>query len=89
MGISAIIIGFAPPDETWQEMKTIWDACKKAKIDIPEKVLDFFGGCAPDPAGVEVKLKVHKWKNDNCDCYDINVADIPKHVKVIRVSNCW
>lgn len=57
MGMSTHVVGFIPPDEKWQKMKAVWDACRAAGVEVPEDVCDFFEGGEPDPAGVEVMLK--------------------------------
>src|ERR1035441_9166498 len=54
MSMSTHVTGFAPPDETWQKMKAIWDACETVGVPVPGEVEEFFGGEGPDPAGGEV-----------------------------------
>lgn len=91
MGMSTRVTGFAPPDEKWQKMKDIWDACIAAKIEPPAEVEKFFGDEVPDPAGVEVDLPVRKWisPRNPADGYELDVAAIPPHVKIIRFYNSW
>lgn len=89
MGMSTHVIGFVPPDETWNRMKAIWDACNAAEIDVPEKVANFFGGEAPDDEGVEVEMPVVPWGDDSRDGYELDVKLIPPHVTTIRFFNSW
>jgi hypothetical protein len=89
MSMSTHVVGFAPPDEKWQAMKQIWDACKAGKVPIPREVEDFFNGEKPDPAGVNVELTTREWRNDYAQGIEIDLADIPKHVKTIRFYNAW
>lgn len=89
MSMSTHVVGFAPPDDDWQKMKAIWDACTAAGVAIPRDVTRFFGDTTPDPAGVEVELKSSEWKNEFCEGLEIDVAKIPKHVKRIRFYNSW
>lgn len=89
MGMSTSVIGFAPPDEKWQQMKQIWDACQSAGIPVPREVEKFFNDEPPDSAGVEVKLEVTEWHDESREGIEIEVAKIPKHVKLIRFYNSW
>lgn len=91
MSMSTRVIGFAPPDEKWQAMKRVWDACEAGGIKCPDEVLKFFdyGESAPDPAGVEIKIPVREWHNDNSSGFEIDVSSIPAHVKVLRFYNSW
>ena len=50
------ILGFHPPNEKWQQMKKVWDACSEAEIEPPKDVSEFFDYSAPDERGVEVIL---------------------------------
>jgi hypothetical protein len=85
------VTGFSPPDETWSRMKAVWDACTEAGLAVPREVEEFFGGAAPDPAGVKVDLPARKWGNSEVaeEGCELDVADIPPHVKVIRFSVSW
>jgi len=89
MGMSTHIIGFAPPDDKWLQMKSIWDSCSEAGIEPPEKVSKFFGWEAPDPAGVEIKLDAIEWRDDMREGYEINIEAIPKQCKIVRFYNAW
>ena len=89
MGMSMFVTGFWPPDEKWQQMKAAWDACAAAGVPVPEEVEDFFGGEAPDPAGVEVDLPVRHSTDGSSELWEVDVAAIPEAVTVIRFSNTW
>jgi len=92
MGMSTSVVGFRPPDEKWQKMKAIWDACTAADTEPPEAVYDFFEGETPDAAGVQVDLKgkaAKEWSNEWAQGYEINIKDLPKDVTIIRFYNSW
>lgn len=90
MSMSTHVTGFAPPDEQWQKMKAIWDACEAAGVPAPQQVVAFFGALPPDPAGVEVDLPAREWNGGEEGAgYEIDVADIPPQVKTIRFYNSW
>lgn len=89
MGMSTHVVGFRPPDEKWKKMKAVWDACKVAKTEIPESVVDFFNGETPDPAGVEVEIKAKDWSMDSASGYEIDLDKLPKDIKTIRFYNSW
>jgi hypothetical protein len=87
--MSTHVIGFVPPDERWQEMKAVWDACKAAAIDVPAEVENFFDGADPDPAGQEVSLPAREWSGRGRGGYELDVAAIPSQVRTIRFYNSW
>lgn len=89
MSVSAYVRGIIPPDETWQKMRAIWDACEAAGVMVPREVEDFFGGEAPDPAGVVVEVAAREWKDDTGEGYEVDLGGLPEHVKTIRFWNTW
>jgi hypothetical protein len=89
MGMDTHVAGFIPPDEAWQKMKAVWDACDAAGIEVPADVEDFFDGESPDPAGQTVEIPHRDWKDSDCEGFEVAVADLPPQVKVIRFWNSW
>ncbi len=91
MSMSTEIIGFIPPDEKWKKMKAIWDSCEVAGVDPPAEVEEFFEDGPPDPNGQEKDIPMKEWNNDdmNANGFEIEVAKIPKNVKIIRFYNSW
>lgn len=90
MGMGSHAVGIVPPDQRWKEMKEIWDACKKAKLEPPQEVLNFFDHQDPDPAGVAVSIPWEEWDDGDMSAgIEVEVAKIPKHVKIIRFVNTW
>jgi hypothetical protein len=87
--MSTHVEGFAPAGEEWQQMKAIWDACVAAQVRVPDEVINFFGGEPPDPRGVEVTIPVREWKDGDSEGYELDLADIPVHVKTLRFYNSW
>lgn len=92
--MSTSIAGFRPPDKLWQEMKDVWDACKKARIDPPQEVYDFFVGVPPDPRGIKVSQRelgkaVQLYKEGTCEGFEVEIAKLPKNVTHIRFYNSW
>jgi hypothetical protein len=94
MSMSRVIYGFAPPDEKWQQMKAIYDACRAAKIPIPADVDRFFDGVRPDPAGVQIDLTrnnceaVREWNSEYGMGYEVDLDKLPPHIKMIRFFTC-
>ena len=88
--MSTHVTGFRPPDEHWQKLKAVWDACEAAKLPIPDEVADFFNWEPPDPAGVEVVLPVREWHGGEAGAgYELDLEAIPPGVKTIRFWNSW
>lgn len=88
MSMSTGIFGLKPPDETWKKMKAIWDACKTAGIEPPDEVAEFFEE-EPDEKGQQAEIPHSEWSDDYRSGIEIEVAKIPKGVKIIRFYNSW
>lgn len=89
MSMSTHVVGFVAPDDKWRRMKEVWDACKVAKVGVPDEVDLFFRGEQPDDHGMKVELPVTPWSDDSRQGYELAVSDIPKNVSVIRFYNSW
>jgi hypothetical protein len=89
MGMSTHVMGFRPPNEKWKKMKKIWDSCQEAGVPVPKEVAKFFDDCEPDPAGVEVEIKTHTYRDESRDGYEVHLAEIPKDVTLIRFFNSY
>lgn len=88
-----IVIGLRPPDAKWRAMKSVYDACIEAGIEIPKEVEQFFGGAEqePDPSGVEVDIRsaLTEYEDDSSSGYELHVDKLPKDVKIVRFYNIW
>ncbi len=92
MSMSTHVVGFRPADEKWKKMKAVWDACKMAGTEVPNTVIQFFGGEAPgDKPGMEVKLDraVIEWNDDYRQGYEVDLTKLPPDVTVLRFYNSW
>lgn len=98
MGMSTHIIGIKAPDDHWKEMKAVWEACIKAKIDIPEEVQNFFQSDNPDEKGVVIRLDdrkgvgIIKWKAEMEDGYQVDIKKLLEaypDLTHIRVYNSY
>jgi hypothetical protein len=91
--MSTFVYGFRPPDESWQKMKKVFDACKAADFPVPDKVYAFFGGESPDDSGVRIDLEntpaVTEYSRDMEQGYQIDLSKLPKDLKYIRFINCY
>jgi hypothetical protein len=91
MGMSSRIRAFIPPDQKWEKMKAVYDACTFANLSVPPEVSKFFDYKAPDPAGVEIKIPYSETSDsDSCsDIFEVKVSDIPENATVIRFTNSY
>ena len=95
MGMNTRVVGFITPDEKWNRMKSVWDACIAADIEIPAEVGDFFNWEDPDPAGIEVdieKITVEMSPHDCANGWEISLKDLQEHfphVQKIRFVNSY
>jgi hypothetical protein len=91
MGMSTHIVGIVPPDESWKQMKAVYDACLEAGVRAPPEVTDFFGGERPDHSGrtIDLRANCRKYQDSDSEGYEIDIAAIPSHVKTLRFYNSW
>ena len=89
MGMSTHIIGFRPPDEKWQKMKKVWDACVEAGTDVPDEVSKFFNWDEPDEKGIEVSIPKQEFSELGRSGYDVEIAALPAGITHIRFYNSW
>lgn len=100
MSMSMHVQGIRPPDERWQQMRAIWNACDAAGLEIPEEVLEFFGHSEPDAAGVVISLDyadgtgelhecVTEYNADMREGFVIDIDKLPKDVKLVRFMCCY
>lgn len=93
MGMNTHVVAFKPPNKKWQEMKAVYDACKKANIAPPDEVAEFFDDKPPDENGVEIKPDGswgREWSNGKGkQGFEIFIDKLPKDVTVVRFYNSW
>lgn len=88
MSLSIRIKGFVPPDNTWKQMKAVWDACEAADIPVPREVSEFFNDATPDERGVEHNLEnspaVIKYSDAERDGFEVDLSKLKTSIRVIR-----
>lgn len=92
MSMSTCVVGFRPADEAWKNMKSIWESCEAAGVEIPKEVLKFFDGKPPkDKPGAEVSIKeaVRDWSDEYSQGFEVDLTKLPSNVKVLRFYNSW
>ena len=99
MGMSTHVVAIRPPDDKWLKMKEAYESCRTAGVEPPKKVLDFFEGEEPDPAGVEVGSaglrddRMPRWvsqlKVECMDGFEVDVTKLPKDVTIVRFYNSY
>ena len=93
MSMSTYIVGIKPPDGKWKAMKKVYDSCKAANLDPPEEVWKFFDNEEPDPEGVIVDLAEHfcvtEWSTEGSEGFQVEIAKLPKDIKILRFYNSW
>lgn len=89
MGMSSHVVGFRAPDEKWQKMKAIYDACEAGKISVPDEVENFFDGMPPDPSGVEVRIPTTPFRREMQEGFEVDIKNLPADITAIRFYNSW
>ena len=94
MGMSTHVVGIIPADEKWHVMKKIWDACKEAKISVPEEVCAFFGEDGPGTRGQVMDIRdirdcVTEYNDSYRDGLDVDLRKLPSDIKILRFYNSY
>lgn len=89
MSMSTHVVGFRPPDDKYQRMRAVYEACTAAGTSTPREVLEFFEGEEPSENGTIVEIKSYPYKGDMCEGLEVDITDLPRGVKVIRFYNAW
>ena len=89
MSMTMHVIGFRPPEAKWKRMKKVYDACRDAKVNLPDEVRKFFEGEEPDDRGVEVNIDcaVTKHERGGENGFEVDVSKLPSDVTRIRFYN--
>lgn len=90
---SMYIKGIRPPDEEYQQMKAVYDACQVAKIPVPDRVMDFFNWQDPNPHGILTDLDlsdaVTEWREREREGFEVELAKLPKNITHLRFYLSW
>ncbi len=91
MSMSSHVVGFRPPDETFDKMFVVWNTCQEAGVTVPKEVQEFFGWESPDENGIVVDIKeaVTPYNADYQDGFEVDITKLPKDVKIIRFYNSY
>ena len=91
MSMSTGIMAFKGQDKEWENMRDAYNACRKANVDIPVEVRDFFDQKEPSVYGaiVDIKNIATKWEDDMQEGLEIDLDKIPEDVRYIRFYNSW
>ena len=96
MAMSTQVVGFGSEnnDETWLKKKALYEECVAKGSDIPDEILDYFGGSIPDPLGKEIWLKrtecVTEWDDgDYRTGFTVDLSKLPEGTTHIRFYNSW
>ncbi len=79
------VLGIIPKDKQWNRMKDAYFSCKRAGIDPPEEVLEFFDYGEPDRDGSDVIVKFTEEHHTNKEIVVVHLKDIPEGVEIIKI----
>ena len=76
------------PNEKWQKMKNVYDACVLANIPTPYEVDEFFDNEPPSNIGIKKEMKIEKQENsqDMTDVYLVDLSKVSKDVTHIEIT---
>jgi len=79
-------------DSQYQDYLKVFLACKKANIDLPKQIDDYFGGDGLDndiEEPLQISFEPRKWTGNSAEGLEIDIDKIPSGVKTIRFFNSW
>lgn len=85
------IVGFRPVNQEYLNMKTIYNACIKANIEVPDEVKLFFEDKPPpiEDKAIEVDMspgKLHGVSNHKDNSMIIDLDQLPFGISIILIS---
>jgi hypothetical protein len=96
MGMNTHIVGVRDLDKKFKDMMMVKKACDKADIGYPSEIMEYFGSCAYENEKYlrtemeEISLdSIKKWSTDSEEGWEIDIKDIPKEAKSIRIVHSW
>lgn len=87
MTVAAVL----PPTQEYQQMKALFDAAVRAKVNVPDEVWEYFGNREPSDGGMEISIPgaAVLVAGPNSMEYNIDLSKIPGSAKKIRVRAEW
>lgn len=90
MGVSYWVEGVIDPDEEWQLMRAVWEACTAAGVAVPQDVDAYFGGLRPLESGQRVRIPGEMRScGDAMELMEVDLTTLPKGVKRLRFVAGW
>ena len=95
MSMSTSIQAITERDSNWDKMKAVWDACKKARVPVPDEVFEYFDYNEPsdlgpvlyeDVLGNAVERIGGEFSSRG---FIVDIKKLPPEVTKIRFSNSW
>jgi hypothetical protein len=86
------IVGFRLPDDAWSKHLAVWRACERAGVPIPVRTLEFFDNEDPgDKPGKEISIDkaVTPLVIEGVEGFEVDIAELPEDVRIIRFYNSW
>jgi len=88
MGMSTYVRGVLD-DKEYENMLDIYNACKKANVEIPEEVLEYFQDIEPNGGKVVEVQYEEEDSNDYSLSYIVDLSKLDKKIKKIIFTNSW
>ena len=94
MSTSMHIKGIREPDDEYIAMAEVYNACKKAGVAVPDRVMDFFDWQEPSGHGIIADLDlseaVNTYSDDNGrEGFDVEIGKLPKNITHVRFYVSW
>ena len=89
MSLDWEILYLRPHDMKAKCYHEVYAACKRADIEVPEEVMEFFEYAEPSPEGTEACLKHKSWDEEKRHVIEVKTKDIPEGSELIRIICNW
>lgn len=93
MGMSMHVAAVKPADENYERKAAAYWACDKARVPIPQELVDFFDGGEPDATGTTTALERHEscadFNEDASQGFQVDVTKLPAGTRFVRFYCSW
>lgn len=90
MGADLFVQGFAQPNKEFKQMLEAFNACKRAGVEPPKEVWDFFNWENPSPHGIPVEKDSLTGITEKCvdgtHSYIVEIDKLPPEIETIEIG---
>jgi len=80
------VTALCKPDDQFQSMKKVWEACTEALLDVPDEVYEYFGEEGPgDDDMMAEDVELTEFSENMVDGWQINLSELPENAEILQI----